>query len=201
MDVQLKDLIDRVKQDGINKGKQEANRIVQEGEREAREILSDAEKKAESIIIDAKENALKLKREAEDSIKIASRDMILKLKNRIKGLFDQVILDETNEVLSNDLLKEVIVNLINNWQDEQKNDSQVKISEDTYKNLAGYFNNKLSAYIKNGLEIKPDTAVKAGFKISMKDGALNYDFTAKTVSEIISYNLTEDIAKLLKDAD
>jgi V/A-type H+-transporting ATPase subunit E len=201
MDVQLKELIDKVKQDGVSQGKQEAERIKQEAEREARQILRDAEKQTQSMIAEATENAKRLKREAEDSIKIASRDMILKLKNRVKALFNQVILEETTKVLSNDLLKDAIVDLIHNWQDEQKNDSRIKVSKRVYEDLSKYFNEKLSVFIKKGLEIKPDESVNAGFIISMKDGALNYDFTAKTIAEIIAGNLTEDIAKLLNAAD
>jgi cell division septum initiation protein DivIVA len=54
MDVQLQELIDRIKSEGVASAEKQAAVIVEEAEKKAQAIIAEAEEKANAVIEDAK---------------------------------------------------------------------------------------------------------------------------------------------------
>ena len=54
MDVQLQELIDKIKKDGVASAEAEAAKIVEASEKKAESIIADAQEKAAEIIKNAK---------------------------------------------------------------------------------------------------------------------------------------------------
>jgi V/A-type H+-transporting ATPase subunit E len=68
MDVQLQELIDKIKKDGIASAEQEANTIKENARKEADSIIADAKAKAESIIKEAQTENARLEKVSIDAI-------------------------------------------------------------------------------------------------------------------------------------
>jgi V/A-type H+-transporting ATPase subunit E len=66
--------------------------------------------------------------------------------------------------------------------------------------LSSYFNDKLSAELKKGVELKSDRNLAAGFRIANRDGSAYYDFSAESVAELLSAYLNPHLAETLKES-
>ena len=64
--------------------------------------------------------------------------------------------------------------------------------------LEGFFRDKLAAQLKKGLELKSDSSISGGFRISEKDGSAYYDFSSESVAEMLSAYLNPQLAEILK---
>ncbi len=197
MDIQLDELLNKIKTDGIKTGEEEALKIITRAKKEAEEIEKKAGENGEKIKQEAINYARKLEDDAVESIKIQGRDLLLKLRNRIRDLFDEVVFKETGKTLSEDILKEVIVDLFKSWNSREIPDLNLFLSPDKFSKLEQYFKDKLSSYLKQGLKIQPDPDIDAGFKISVKDGSLYYDFSISGIGKILAQGLNPKLAEIL----
>jgi len=199
MDVQLKELIDRIKSEGIKSAEEQAGTIIEEAEKKAKQIVADAEKEADSIRQKAEADVRKMEYTGRESLKQAGRDLIISMQQRLQVLFDEVVYTETAGQLKGDPLQKVIAQLVEHWNEDVQN-LELLVAEDELKKLEKGLRDKLSAQLAKGMEIKPLTNVDAGFKVSYKDGSAYYNFSAEGVAEIISEFLNPKLAEILKEA-
>ena len=197
MDVQLKELIETIKKDGIENAQQQAETIVRKAEEQAKEIIAVAESKSTEIISSAKEEAEKSEQAGNEALKQSGRDLMLNLRNQIEEMFTRIIEQEAKEALSGNIIEDGIVSILKGWKDDIA-DLSVLLPEDTLKKIESGLKNKLSNEIKKGIKIKPFPGIESGFRISEKDGAAFYDFSGKEMSDILSKYLNPRLGELLK---
>ncbi|MFP4490949.1 MAG: V-type ATP synthase subunit E [Spirochaetaceae bacterium] len=199
MDVQLKELIERIKSEGIENAENEADRIIKESQEAAKKIVADAESEADTIRKKAEEDAAKREETGRASLKQAGRDVILSVEKRLQEIFDRIIHQETSQVLKGNILEEAVMQVVKNW-DSDVTDLKVLIAEDELKKIEENLREKLSTKLAEGVEIKPLPKTEAGFQISMKDGSAYYNFTAEGIAELLSQFLNPRLAEILKEA-
>ena len=83
MDVQLQELIDKIKKDGVASAEASAAEILADAEKKARAVVSDAEQKADGIIKNAKAETERMEKASEDAIAQAGRNMILSFRDSL----------------------------------------------------------------------------------------------------------------------
>ena len=199
MDVQLKELIERIKSEGIENAEQEADRIIQEAQERAKKIVSDAESEADKIRSKAEEDASRREETGRASLKHAGRDLMLSVQKRLQELFDKIIYQETSEVMKGNLLEKSVAQVVENWGSDVT-DLTVLVSEEELERVEKGLKKKLSAKLAEGIEIKPLPKSEAGFQVSMKDGSAYYNFTAEGIAELLSQFLNPRLAETLKEA-
>jgi V/A-type H+-transporting ATPase subunit E len=200
MDVQLNELIAKIKSEGVKNAEKEAASIIKQAEKKADEILAAAEKKASAHLAEAKAESSRFEQTARESLKQASRDVLLTLKERIIGLFEAVILQETREALSEKTLEEAIVSMIKAWKPSELAGLELLLSPEDLAGVEKKLRAALAAEFKKGVEIKPSARVQAGFQIGEKDGAAYYNFTDQGIAEILSDYLNPKIAECVNEA-
>ena len=199
MDVQLQELIDKIKSEGIKTAEQESARVLKEAEHKANDILADAHDEASSIIAKAKEEAHRFEQTAKEAVKQAGRNTILSLRTRVIEIFDAVIAEETKQAYSLKVLEEAIVSLIKAWSKEQVPNLQVLMSSSDLKKIEKQLKSRLAAELKKGVELKPFPQLQAGFRIAMKDGSAYYNFSDQGIAEILSEYLNPKIAEIVRE--
>jgi len=199
MDVQLQELIDKIKSEGIKTAEQESARVLKEAEHKANDILADAHDEASSIIAKAKEEAHRFEQTAEEAVKQAGRNTILSLRTRVTEIFDAVIAEETKQAYSLKVLEEAIVSLIKAWSKEQVPNLQVLMSSSDLKKIEKQLKSRLAAELKKGVELKPFPELQAGFRIAMKDGSAYYNFSDQGIAEILAEYLNPKIAEIVRE--
>ena len=104
MDVQLQELIDKIKKDGVVTAEAEAAKIIEASEKKAEGIIADAQEKAAEIIKKAKAETERMEKASEEAIVQAGRNMLLSFKDSLIGELDGLIKAETEKAESKDVL-------------------------------------------------------------------------------------------------
>lgn len=79
----VQELIDRLREEGVTKGQEEADGLVTDARQKAVEILDDAQRAAEKIIAGAQSEAERKCKSGEEALRLAARDAVLKLQEAI----------------------------------------------------------------------------------------------------------------------
>ena len=201
MDVQLQELIDKIKKDGIANAESEAQKIIAEAEKKAQSIIADAEEKSQEIIKNAKAETSKMEKAREEAIIQAGRNMLLSFKDSLLSELNGLVQTETEKATTKDVLAKLIPETVKAWsKNTQVDELSVLLSEKDLSSLQAAFTNELKAEIEKGLEIKPDKTLSSGFRIGVKNGAAYYDFSAESVAELFAAYLNPKVAALIKTA-
>lgn len=201
MDVQLQELIDKIKKDGVASAENEAAKIVAEAEKNAEKIIADAQEKAAEIVKKAKAETERMEKASEEAIVQAGRNMLLSFKESIISELDGLIKTETENAQTKELLVKLIPETVKAWsKNADASELSVLLSEKDLKDLESSLVSELKGEIAKGLEIKPDKTLSYGFRIGVKNGAAYYDYSAESLSEMFAAYLNPKVAALIKIA-
>lgn len=201
MDVQLQELIDKIKKDGVGAAESAAATIISDAEKKAAEIIADAEKKAEEAEKKAKAEAERLEKASIDAVKQAGRNIILSFRDSINAELSAIVSGETEKAYNVDMLKTLIPEVVKKWiENADASDVSVLLSEKDLNTLSSGFTSALKSEISKGLELKASNSIDVGFRIGSKDGAAYYDFSAESVADLFSAYLNPKVAQIMKDA-
>jgi len=201
MDVQLQELIDKIKKDGVAAAEKDSAKIIEASEKKAEAIIADAQKKAAEIIKSAKSETEKMEKASEEAIIQAGRNLLLSFKDSLVNELNGLIQAETTKAVSKDVLAKLVPETVKAWaKNADASELSVLLSEKDLKALQTSLTSALKSEIKKGLEIKPDKTLTAGFRIGIKNGAAYYDYSAEALSEMFAAYLNPKVAALLKTA-
>lgn len=198
MEIQVQELIDRIKKDGVKAATDEANKIKAEASAEAQRIVETAKKEADNLIERAKQDAERSEKAGTAALEQASRNLVLAFKDEIQALLDKVIKNNVGGAYNDDTLKSALPELIKKWAEKQGDDISVVLPEGELSRLQGFFSEKLKAELSKGVELKSNRKLASGFRISNKEGSVYYDFSSEAVAKQLSAYLNPKLAELLK---
>ncbi|MBN2658714.1 MAG: V-type ATP synthase subunit E [Spirochaetales bacterium] len=197
MDVQLKELIEKIKTDGVKTAEDKAAEILRNAEIKSAEIIDNANKTAQRIKEEAKTEAARSEQSGREALKQAGRDLIIDVKGQIGDLFTGLIKAGTAEVLTGKALTDGIASVLGNWKGNVE-DLSVLVSEKQLSEIDKELKSRLAKEIKAGLEVKPYKGAAAGFRVSEKDGKAFFDFTDDVLADYLSRYLNATLAETLK---
>lgn len=201
MDIQLQELIDKIKKDGIESASEEAARLKIQAETEARHIVEAAKKEAEEIIARGKADAERSEKAGTAALEQASRNLVLAFRGEIQTLLDKLIAQESGKAYGEDTLKAALPEILKAWASKGGGDTlDILLPEADLKKLQSWFSDKLVAELKKGVELKADRGLSAGFRIANRDGSAYYDFSAESVAQLLSAYLNPRLGEILKNA-
>lgn len=201
MDIQLQELIEKIKKDGVSSAESAARKIIADAEKKAASIISDAEVKADSIIKTAKSETERMEKASEDAIAQAGRNLIISFRDGINKELSAIVNAETEKAMDKDLLKKLIPETVKAWaSNPDADDVSVLLSAKDLKALETSLKTSLKAKISKGLVIKSDASLSAGFRIGSKNGSSFYDFSAEEVASLFSAYLNPKTTDIMKRA-
>jgi V/A-type H+-transporting ATPase subunit E len=198
MEIQVQELIDKIKKDGIESASEEAARVKQEAEAEARQIVESAKKEAADIISRGKQDAERSEKAGIAALEQASRNLVLAFKGEIQALLDKLIAAGVGASYGEDVFKAALPDLLKGWAAKGEDDLAVILPEAQLEKLRGFFTGQLTAELKKGVELRSDRKLAGGFRIANRDGSAYYDFSADSVAELLSAYLNPRLAEILK---
>lgn len=201
MEVQLQELIEKIKKDGVGVAEEKAAQILQDAENKANGIVKEAETKAETIVKKAKEEEERFEKASVSSIRQAARNTIIAFRESLIAQLDAIIKIETQNRYDGSILTSLIPEVVKSLiKKENSNGAQVLLKEkdakDIEKSLLAAFKTKLM----EGVNVIPDYNIKAGFKVSEKGASSYCDFTNESVAEAFSAYLSPRLREILKEA-
>ena len=199
MDVQLNELIEKIKTDGISAAKGEAEKILQDAGRRKEEIIKEAEKEAAAMKSAARDEAKRMEASGKAALEQAARDIILKVRQSIQQVSDAILAKKSAEALSGEGLVKVIVSALEKW-DGREGELSLLLSEADAAKLGKELTSQLAAKFGEGVEIKPFSGINAGFRIGTKEGGSYFDFSSKEIALMLSQLVNPQLAAIVEEA-
>ena len=201
MEIQIQELIDKIKKDGIQSASEEAAKVKSQAEAEAARIISAAQKEAADIVSQGKADAQRSEKAGIAALEQASRNLVLAFKEEIAALLNKIVGQAAASAYNEDTLKAVLPNLLKAWISKGGDDSlDILLGEEDLKKLNAWSLGSLSAELQKGVELKSDKNLGKGFRIANKNGSAYYDFSAEAVAELLSAYLNPQLAGILKNS-
>lgn len=201
MDVQLQDLIEKIKKDGVAAADKSASEKIAQANAEAEKIIASAKEEADKIIKAAKDETARMEKASEDAIRQAGRNLILSFRDSVTKELSSIVTAETEKAYSPELLSKLIPEAVKAWvSNKDADDVSVLLNEKDLKAIEKDLLAALKSEISKGLTLKADNSVGSGFRIGEKDGAAYYDFSAEAVADLFSAYLNPKVAALMKEA-
>ena len=198
MDIQLNELIEKIKREGFESAQVGIDQLIAEADAEAKRIIKEANQEADAIITRGKEDALRSEKAGIAAIEQASRDLVLAFKGEIQALLDNLTAKTIAASFSTDVIKGLLPDLMKNWTEKNADSLSVLLSEEDIQKIDDAFKAKLGSALKGGVDLKSVKKLNSGFQIVEKDGSAFYDFSAESVSDLLSAYLKPKLAEILK---
>ena len=198
MEVQVQELIDKIKNDGVKTANNEASRIKAEAETEARRIVESAKKEAADIISHSKREAEQAEKAGTAALQQASRNLILAFRDEIQALLDKIVNEKVSGNYGEDVIKSALPEILKNWT--ASDNLSVILPENSLAQIQGFFADKLKNELGKGVELKSNRKLSGGFHITSKDGSVYYDFSSEAVAGLLSSYLNPKLTGLLTEA-
>lgn len=198
MDAQLKELIEKIKSDGVKSAGAEAAQIIAEAEKKAAEIIANATRKAEDTKSKAASDASRSEASGKDALKQAGRNLLIDLRKEVEALFNSLLEEEIRGALTVETVEKSIITVIEKWSDQSAGDLELLVPEKDLAELEKGLKKKLATQMKEGMEIKPFKDIAGGFRISTKDGSAFYDFSDEELTALYSRYLSPTLFETVK---
>lgn len=208
----VQELIDQIREKGVNAGKDEGTRIVEDAEQRAEWILKQAKEEAEAIRKEAEQHASFVKDAGKDALGLAFRDIKLKLKDELSIQFSEQLRKVVAQELQDpDTLKSLLISAVsktnipdegvrimlpanvkgvNELREDPKLLEQgplVELVSDTAKKM-----------LSKGVDIKLDKNINSGLTFLLKDGEVSVEMTDSSLSEMLLQHLQPRFRAILE---
>ena len=201
MEVQLAELIEQIKKEGVAAANAEASAIIEQANADAERIVAEAEARAEKLLSDAKSENERLVRSAEDAIRQAGRNLLISFRESIVKELRAIAGDAVAAAYARENLSALILSVVENWTKNPESENLAVIMNQ--QDLAALEDTLLAALkekMLQGVTLKASDSFDGGFRIAVADGSAYYDYSSEAVVEMLSGYLSPRVAQLLKEA-
>ncbi len=174
MENKIQALTDKIYREGVEKGNDEAQRIIANAQEEAKKIIADAQKQADSIISSSQKSSSELTDNTKSELKLFAGQSVNALKSEIANLLTNkvVSLPVNNFINDKDFFNAFVVEMAKNWSTNEP----IVISSNDGENLKAYFMKNAKELLDKGVEINQVNGINTLFTISPSDGSYKINF-------------------------
>ena len=215
----IETLIERLKQDGVNTGKEEAEKLVSAAQEKANELLNKAQAKSKALLEEAHQTILQEKQAAEDALKLAAQNMRLELRQNLMDRFTQEVNRLVHKELDNeDMIRQLIIlvasdtvkqldafkaqNITIQLPEKVLDFNEIRqdptlLDKDPLKGLVQSLTHQM---LKAGMNVKinPNSEKSPGIKINLVDEEIVLDLTEEAVSSLLVKHMQPRFRALLE---
>jgi len=210
-------LINRLREQGVEAGKQRADKIIHDAEKGAEKIIAEAKKEAQLLVDKAEQEVTALRNAGEDALKLATRDALLKLRDTLLGSFSKEVHRVVGEKMAQEVFLERLILqfaakvsddlhlkekenmrifLPNNpvgVEDLKNNPEELKVGTLTHFTAAC-----AAEMLRKGVKVEVADDVTNGLLIRLDDEGMVVDFSTETLSALLLEHLQPRFRTLLQ---
>lgn len=201
MENKLEQLTRKLYDEGLEKGRAEAGRLVSEAKAEASRIVAEAQAKAEAVVKQAQERADDTAKNAMTEIALAGRQAVAKIKNEIA---EAVVVKSTAAGvkaanLDGSFVKEMLLAVAKNWNGAagSKVSLTALLPEAARTQLDTAMKAAATELLSAGVEVGYSADVKSGFKVAQKEGGYYISFSDDDFNALLGSYLRDKVRDLL----
>ncbi len=189
MSEDLQGLLEKINREGIEKAEIASAKILADAKAKAADIIKAAKDEAERTTAEAQTAAQNFIIRAEETIKQASRDTIINLKDSITKLLENVLTKNIDCTLCN---PEIVSSLASSAVSQITGNADLVAPE----KLVSALKAQLSS--QGNIQVLSSDSLTSGFCVKIDNGRVEHAFTTEVIVEELSKRLRPEIAKLLK---
>lgn len=195
----LQELTDRLYTEGLSKGREEGEKVLQNAKNEAQKVLADAQAAAAKTIADAQAQAADILSKAASDVKMASTQALDATKSDIQNAVLAKLVDEkVGAALADEkFICEIVMTIAKNFSTENNCDLEVVMAEGTSQKVQDYVQAEVAKAIGHGIQVSLSKKIKGGLTVGPKDGAYFVSLTDETFSALIREYLRPATRKTL----
>jgi V/A-type H+-transporting ATPase subunit E len=211
--VGVQELIDRIRSEGVAKGRNEGETLIASAREQAVQVLDDAKEEAEQIRSSAREEAHQLRISAEDALRLAARDAVLALNEAIRTDFIAKVRRLVSHTMQDrSFLERLILEVARRSMPEDAGKAEILLPNDvvTYeelkKNPQDLAQNSLNRFVlelssevlREGLTFVPAEDNRPGLRVQLKDEDVEIDLTDEAVADLLMEHLAPRFRALME---
>jgi len=198
----VQELIDRIRGEAVEAGRDEAEKIRAEAEREAEETRSRAREEAREIIEEARAEAETFRTAGAEALKTTARDTLLELRSNVRRAFEKhvhcLVCEQTK---SPDFVKNLVLILAGEAADKYvtNRDAEIFVSSaltggpspgaapggEVREKIREAVLRLTTEMLREGVELLPDDGIDGGARVRIRDAELEIDLTDKAISRLL----------------
>lgn len=199
--VTLSSLVERLRVDGVEAGRAEAEALLAAARQEAARLLEEAQAQAEAILQEARTQAEARRRRDEAALAQAARDILLLTRERLHALLEGVAGMELRQAMSPELLARLLEHLAEACA-RQPRDIRLEalLSPADREALTDYLLDKFRTHCLGGVHLATEEGMFHGFHLRSREGKVSLDFTAPALASAMAELVDPRLAALLDAA-
>lgn len=170
----IQELTQKIYSEGVERGQQEADRIVAEAQQKAQAIIAEAQQRAANIQAAAEKAAAELDANTKNELKLYTAQAMGALKSEIANCLTTTMVGAAAETLTEDkeFLQKFTVALAAQWV----KDEPVVISTADAEGLRAYFARRAKDVLDKGVTIREVNGKETLFTVEPADGSYRVNF-------------------------
>lgn len=210
----VQELIDRLQQEGVEKGQIEAEAVLSEARKQAMEIVDRARAEAAEIVRQANQEAEQTRASGRDAVRLAGRDAILHLTEELRKDFERKLLRLVDHRLRDvEFLERMILEVARRSMPADSG-SQVEVllspevasaeqlarsAEEVEPGTLNHFVLSLAGEaLRDGLNFRVADDNVPGVRVQIVDDDLEIDLTADTLTHLLQQHLSPRFRNLIE---
>ncbi|MDC9729339.1 MAG: hypothetical protein PSN04_08450 [Methyloprofundus sp.] len=213
----VENLIQRLREQGVEAGQANAEKIVLDAQKRAEWIVEEAEMEAQQLIANAKKTADAHQKSGEDALKLAMRDVLLKLRDTLLESFSHDVQRVVGQKMEQEaFLERLILQLAGKVREQLDLEDKDEVSlffannpvgvdelknnpEELKQGSLTHFTAAIAAdMLREGVSIHTSNELSSGLLIRLKDEGMAVEFTDETISALLLEHLQPRFRALLQ---
>jgi V/A-type H+-transporting ATPase subunit E len=201
-------LIERLRDEGVADGRQQADKLIAEARHEAEGIVAEAKHEAEEIMHQARTEAERVHTAGEEALRTSMRDTVLKMKGHLSTRFSEevrrlVAAEMAQEAFLKQLILEVAGRVKRDAGIDQAEQVEILLPEDVVGleelrrhpeklregSLSHFVLSVASGLLRDGVELRSSDRLDGGILIRLQEGEIQVDLTPDKVAEVLLKHL------------
>ena len=194
MENKIQELTEKIFNEGVERGKNEATRLIEEAQKKAEAIVNEARENAAAIVAQAKKDAEEINNNTRSELKLYGAQAVGALKSETANIVtDTIVGSAVKEALAGDALKNILLKIAERWSA----DEPLVISTSEAQELKAYFAAKAKDLLDKGVKIEQVNGLKTSFSIAPADGSYKVNFGEAEFEAFLKSFLRPQIVELL----
>lgn len=210
----VQELIDRLRDEGVAKGRDEAEHLTTEARKQSMEILDQARQEAEEILDKARREAAQIKHSGDEALRLASRDVILRLKESFHQEFENKVRNLVGcELKDQGFLERLILEISRRSMPEEEgkaieillpagdisNGNLANESSDKNEPLSQFVLGLAAEVLREGLTFGESESISTGVTIRLLEEDVEIELTDETVTALLMQFMLPRFRRILEE--
>lgn len=201
MENKLQQLTQKLYDEGLEKGRSEAEHLVAEAKKQAEKIVADAKAEGEAVVRKAQTKAEEVEKNTMTEISLAGKQAAQKIKSEIAAMITSKSTSAgvKDAVVDPAFIREMLLSVARNWNgaDAGKVELKALLPEAERSKLDAAFEKSAKELLSAGIEVGYSDSVKTGFRVGAKDGGYYISFSDADFDALLGEYLREKVSDML----